>query len=331
MSSSPTRIASSSMAPRNGSPANWSARRLSDPRWSLCSPCWQLQVNLFCVMFIKFFAAMKTSLGDLTASARKSGLFKAKPNMIFSSDKVVTARGERKNYVRRSFSKNKIVVVILGQTATGKSNLAVRIAKKFNGEIISADSRQVYKGFYIDAITKGTIFPEVPPNFKLRKALYSKSAIALFEYLKKIDGERAKNIDSKNKVRLVRAIEIAKALDKVPEITEETPPYKFIKIGLYLPPDKLQKQIKKRVKRMFKDSLREEIKKLKKSGLSDKRLKELGFEYYKPTEEKVIKESVKYAKRQMTWFKRDPDIKWFSIRHDVSYGKIEKFLAKAIK
>jgi len=82
---------------------------------------------------------------------------------------------------------------------------------------------------------------------------------------------------------------------------------------------------------MFKDSLREEIKKLKKSGLSDKRLKELGFEYYKPTEEKVIKESVKYAKRQMTWFKRDPDIKWFSIRHDVSYGKIEKFLAKAIK
>ena len=334
---------------------------------------------------------MKTSLGDLTASARKSGLFKAKPNMIFSSDKVVTARGERKNYVRRSFSKNKIVVVILGQTATGKSNLAVRIAKKFNGEIISADSRQVYKGldigtgkitkkemrgvphhlldvvspkkqftvaefqklaisamaditkrnkipiicggtgFYIDAITKGTIFPEVPPNFKLRKALYSKSAIVLFEYLKKIDGERAKNIDSKNKVRLVRAIEIAKALDKVPEITEETPPYKFIKIGLYLPPDKLQKQIKKRVKRMFKDSLREEIKKLKKSGLSDKRLKELGFEYYKPTEEKVIKESVKYAKRQMTWFKRDPDIKWFSIRHDVSYGKIEKFLAKAIK
>src|SRR3989338_8602968 len=329
MSSSPTRIASSSMAPRNGSPANWSARRLSDPRWSLCSPCWQLQVNLFCVMFIKFFAAMKTSLGDLTASARKSGLFKAKPNMIFSSDKVVTARGERKNYVRRSFSKNKIVVVILGQTATGKSNLAVRIAKKFNGEIISADSRQVYKGFYIDAITKGTIFPEVPPNFKLRKALYSKSAIALFEYLKKIDGERAKNIDSKNKVRLVRAIEIAKALGYVPHLAIKPPSgYKFIKIGLYLPPDKLQKQIKKRVKRMFKDGLRQEIEKLKKSGVSDKRLKELGFEYYKPTEEKVIKESIKYAKRQTTWFKRDKEIKWFDASNKRA---VEKFLAKYIK
>src|SRR3989338_613724 len=45
--------------------------------------------------------------------------------------------------------KNKIVVVILGQTATGKSDLAVRIAKRFNGEIISADSRQVYKGLDI--------------------------------------------------------------------------------------------------------------------------------------------------------------------------------------
>jgi len=279
----------------------------------------------------------------------------------------------------------KKVVVILGQTATGKSNLAVRIAKRLNGEIISADSRQVYKGldigtgkitkkemrgvphhlldvagpkkqfsvakfqclaisaiaeiakhgkvpiicggtgFYIDAVTKGTIFPEVPPNFKLRKTLYSKSAIALFEYLKKIDGERAKNIDSKNKVRLVRAIEIAKALDKVPEITEETPPYKFIKIGLYLPPDKLQEKIEKRVKQMFKNGLREEI---KKSGVSDKRLKELGFEYYKPTEEKVIKETVKYAKRQMTWFKKDFAIKWFDASNKRA---VEKFLAKYIK
>src|SRR3989338_11675290 len=125
----------------------------------------------------------------------------------------------------------KKILVILGQTATGKSDLAVKIAKKIHGEIISADSRQVYKGldigtgkitkremggvshhlldianpkrkftvaeykklaeikiqeiisrdkipiicggtgFYIDAVTKGIIFPEVPPNIKLRKSL----------------------------------------------------------------------------------------------------------------------------------------------------------------
>jgi tRNA dimethylallyltransferase len=265
----------------------------------------------------------------------------------------------------------KKVIVILGQTATGKSNLAVKIAKKINGEVISADSRQVYKGldigtgkinkkemkgiphhlldivspkkkftvaeykklteekieeiiargkipiicggtgFYIDAITKGVVFPEVPPNLKLRKILEKKSATKLFKMLKKLDSARAKNIDQKNKVRLIRAIEIAKALGKVPEITEIKPKYKFIKIGLYLPEVLLKNKIEKRVKKMFNDGLLKEIKKLKKDRVSNKRLKEFGFEYFEPTEEKVILETLKYAKRQMTWFKRDLEIKWF--------------------
>ena len=262
------------------------------------------------------------------------------------------------------------VIVMLGQTATGKSNLAVTISKKINGEVVSADSRQVYKGlnigtgkiskkemqgiphhlldivspkfkfsvseyqklaisaiadifsrgkipivcggtgFYIDAITKGTTFPEVPPNNKLRKILEKKSEIALLKILKKLDPIRASNIDVKNKVRLIRAIEIAKALGKVPKITEETPPYEFVKIGLYLPENILKIKIEKRVKKLFDSGLLEEIKKLKKSGLSDRRLKELGFEYFNPTYEKVVAETLKYAKRQMTWFKRDKEIKW---------------------
>jgi tRNA dimethylallyltransferase len=273
------------------------------------------------------------------------------------------------------------VIVILGQTATGKSAWAVKIAKKISGEVISADSRQIYKGldigtgkitrkemqgvphhllsvispknkfsvaeykklaekiikeiitrgktpiicggtgFFIDAITKGVIFPEVPPNEKLRKILYSKKAIVLFEYLKKIDPERAKNIDSKNKVRLIRAIEIVKALGKVPPITEATPPYKFIKIGLYLPPDKLKKKIEKRVKKMFQAGLLWEIKKLKKTGISNKRLQELGFEYFNPTYEKVVQKTSQYAKRQMTWFKRDKKIKWFDASKKISLKK----------
>jgi tRNA dimethylallyltransferase len=264
------------------------------------------------------------------------------------------------------------VIVILGQTATGKSNLAVKVAKKLNGEIVSADSRQVYSslnigtgkitkkemrgvphhlldvanpkkkfsvrefqklaipamaniikrkkvpiitggtGFYIDAITKGIIFPEVPPNIKLRRELEKKSELQLFKILQKLDKERAKNIDAKNKVRLMRAIEIAKALGKVPKITATEPLYEFIKIGLYLPEKLLKKKIERRVKKMFKDGLLKEINKLKKSGVSDKRLKEFGFEYDKPTPEKVISETIKYAKRQMTWFKRDLEIKWFA-------------------
>lgn len=274
------------------------------------------------------------------------------------------------------------VIVILGQTATGKSALAVEIAKKINGEIISADSRQIYKnlnigtgkiskkemqgithhlldvenpkrkftvaeyqkkaiyamadiikrgkipiicggtGFYIDAITEGILFPEVPPNYPLRKKLALVSDRTLMLKLKKLDPERAKNIDSKNKVRIIRAIEIAKALGKVPKITEEIPPYKFVKIGLYLPPEKLKKKIQKRVKKMFKNGLLEEIEELKKSGVSDKKLKEFGFEYWKPTKEKVIKETLKYAKRQMTWFKRDKEIRWLDASKKINLSKL---------
>lgn len=264
------------------------------------------------------------------------------------------------------------VIVVLGPTATGKSGLAVKIARKIRGEIISADSRQVYKGldigtgkitqkemrgishhllsianpkrkftvaeyqkkaisaiaeiikkgktpiicggtgFYIDAITKGIIFPEVLPNSKLRKRLIQKDATALFHILQKLDAERARDIDKNNKVRLIRAIEIAKTLGKVPKTTEVKPPYKFIKIGLYLPADVLKKKIEKKVRKMFKDGLLQEIKKLKKLGVSEKRLKEFGFEYFNPTKEKVIAETIKYAKRQMTWFKRDKEIMWLN-------------------
>jgi len=274
------------------------------------------------------------------------------------------------------------VIIILGPTATGKSSLAVKIAKKVNGEIISADSRQVYKGldigtgkitekemkgvphylldvvnpkskftvaeykklaeekikeilargktpiicggtgFYIDAVTKGIIFPEVPPNTKLRKILEKKETLELFKMLKKIDRRRAKNIDQNNKVRLIRAIEIAKALGKVPLLKNKKVDYKFIKIGLYLPPDKLKKNIEKRVKGMFKAGLLNEIKKLKKSGISEKRLKEFGFEYDNPTYEKVINETIKYTKRQMTWFKRDKEIRWLDASKKLSLEKI---------
>jgi len=264
------------------------------------------------------------------------------------------------------------VIVILGQTATGKSELAVLIAHKIGGEIISADSRQVYKkldigtgkitkkemrgiphyllnvanpkrrftvaqyqkkaiyaiaeiikrgkvpiicggtGFYIDAITKGVVFPQVPPNIKLRKQLEKKTVLQLLKILKKLDRIRAKNIDPKNKVRLIRAIEIAQALGCVPHLAVKPPSYRFIKIGLYLSPEKLKKKVEKRVKQMFQDGLLNEIKKLKKSGISDKRLKEFGFEYFKPTKDKVITETLKYAKRQMTWFKRDKEINWIN-------------------
>jgi len=190
------------------------------------------------------------------------------------------------------------------------------IAQKIK-EIISRDNVPIIcggTGFYIDAITHGIIFPEVPPNLKLRKILEKKTTLELFKILQKLDKNRAKNIKEKNeqnnKVRLIRAIEIAKALGKVPKITKTRSQYKFIKIGLYLPIPILKRKVEKRVRKMFQAGLLKEIRKLKKIDISDKRLKEFGFEYDNPTEEKIISETIKYAKRQMTWFKRDPEIKW---------------------
>jgi len=283
------------------------------------------------------------------------------------------------------------VIVILGPTATGKSSLAVKIAKLYNGEVISADSRQVYKyldigtgkitkkemkgiphygldlvspkktysvllyqkyalkkikdilkrgktpiicggtGFYIDAVTQNFILPTVPANLKLRKELNKNTPEENYKILLALDSERAMNIDSKNNVRLIRAIEIAKVLGKVPNLAVQPPSenkYEFIKIGLTLPQEDLDKKIESRVKIMFKEGLLREIEKLKKMKISTDKLREFGFEYYDPNLESVTSGSRKYAKRQMTWFKRDKDINWFSPK---DFIKIKKYISQKLK
>ena len=297
--------------------------------------------------------------------------------------------------------KNKIIV-ILGQTATGKSDFAVQIAREMSGlnhskgmvdrtsqrevlgEIISADSRQVYKemdlgtgkitkkemrgiphhlldvvspkkvfsvsdfkklaekkireivsrghipiicggtGFYIDTLL-GNSLPDVPPNKELRKKLETKKITELLSLLKKLDPARAETIDAKNPVRLIRAIEIATALGSVPPTIQNTK-YNILKIGLTLPDDILKEKIHTRLLARIKKGMLREIKKLRESGLSWKRMYDLGLEYRygalylqgKITKDEMIKklntEIWHYAKRQKTWFKRDKDILWIDPR-----------------
>ena len=144
----------------------------------------------------------------------------------------------------------------------------------------------------------------------------------MFAILKKLDPRRAKNIDAKNPRRLIRAIEIAKVLGKVPNLDIQCPSWGATQIGIKLPDEVLKKNIEKRIKKMLKDGLVAETKKLKKSGLSWKRIYELGFEYKYPALflqkkinkdemlSKMLTENWQYAKRQMTWFKRDKRIEW---------------------
>jgi len=275
--------------------------------------------------------------------------------------------------------------VILGPTASGKSALGVKLAKKINGEIISADSRQVYKGLdigsgkitrkemggiphycldifspkkiftvvdfkkcaekaiekifaknkipiivggtglYIQAIVDNIVLPEVKPNWKLRKELEKKTTEEMFGMLKKLDPERARNIDAKNPRRLIRAIEIAKKLGKTPKLMSMSRRDLDIRqIGIKLPDEILKKNIEKRIKKMLKNGLVAETKKLKSSVLPWKRIYELGFEYKYPAlflQNKISKDEMlakmlienrQYSKRQMTWFKRDKRIKWIN-------------------
>lgn len=287
------------------------------------------------------------------------------------------------------------IIVILGSTASGKSALAVKIAEKFNGEIISADSRQVYKelnigtgkitkkemgdishhcldivspkkvftvadfkkcaekaikkifaknktpiivggtGLYIQAVVDNIILPEVKPDWKLRRKMENKTTAEMFEILKKLDFERARNIDPKNPRRLIRAIEIAKTLGNVPNLGVQLPSWETLQIGIKLSDDKLKENIFKRLELRLKKGMVSEVKKLHLQGLSYKRMEDLGLEYRclakflkgevskKEMIEKLKSEIWQYAKRQMTWFKRDKRIKWIS-----DDNKVEKFIEK---
>lgn len=274
------------------------------------------------------------------------------------------------------------MIVIVGPTASGKSAYAVKLARKIGGEVISADSRQVYKGldigtgkitkkemrgvphhlldvasprkvftaqdfvelgraaiadilkrgktpiicggtgFYIDALLGRVPLPNVPPNPKLRLSLARKTAPQLFTMLKKLDARRAKNIDANNPVRLIRAIEIAKKLGKVPASKPQPLPYSVEWIGLQPSEKTLRTKIHKRLLQRMKAGMVEEAKKLHTGGLSWKRMQELGLEYRylalflqkKISKETMVVELEKriwdYARRQMGYWRRNREIRW---------------------
>lgn len=302
--------------------------------------------------------------------------------------------------MRKTLVKIPKIIVICGPTATGKSDFAVALAKKIGGEVISADSRQVYRGLNIGTgkITKremkgvphhlldvasprriytvadyvkdaskivryivqkgkipiicggsgfyiGTLLgewptPEVPPNKKLREMLSRKSLSALFAILQKLDPARAEAIDAKNSARLIRAIEIAKVLGKIPpppqipetiieplfscsqEYENKGSVIKIVKIGLDFPDKTLKKRIALRLKKRLRQGMLAEARELHASGLSWKRMEAFGLEYRylarllqkkitrEEFESELLKKIWQYAKRQRTWFRKDKEIAW---------------------
>ncbi len=177
-------------------------------------------------------------------------------------------------------------------------------------------------GFYIDALIDGVVLPEVPPNPELRKKLEKKTAESLYALLQKIDSSRAKKVDPHNKVRLIRSIEIAKALGKVPRI-ETKQLYNSLVIGLDIEKEILREKVHTRALKRLKAGMVREAKRLKQKGVSWKRMEQFGLEYGllarlitgKLSREEFIDrlliETWKYAKRQKTWFYRRKETHWF--------------------
>jgi len=285
------------------------------------------------------------------------------------------------------------ILIIVGPTAVGKSGVAIELAKKLNGEIISADSMQVYKGMnigtaklnvderqgirhhlidivepsddfsvaryqklaraavskitgrkklpilvggsglYIRAVTDNLEFPEGKLRSNIRQELEKRAKNNpefLYDELKKNDPKAAEDIHPNNVRRVIRALEVIKLTGKTfTEYRQEWENRKTIYeanfFGLNLSREKLYVKIDERVDEMFENGFLNEVKKLTLMGkLSSITARQaLGYKEVLSYIEgqitldetkRLIKQRTRnFAKRQLTWFKRDKRIKWIDV------------------
>jgi tRNA dimethylallyltransferase len=296
--------------------------------------------------------------------------FKGNENLIGRFVKVkvkkATAMGLEGNLIKDK------LLVILGPTASGKTDLAIKLAKKFNGELVSADSRMVYKemdigtakpkyphhlidvvslnqdfnvalykekalkaieeitekgklpilvggtGLYIKAIVDNLDFPKIKPDKKMRKELEKKTTKELFFVYKKLDKKGAQAIDKNNKRRLIRAIEVCLLSGKAfsGQRLKQESLFDTLQIGIRKTKEELKKSIEKRTEQMIKKGLGKEARRLlSKYGKNNQTLNTIGYAEWKEDKTKeqikedIISNTIKFAKRQMTWFKKE-NVRW---------------------
>ena len=280
--------------------------------------------------------------------------------------------------------KEKHSIVVAGPTASGKSDFAVTlalsaskgVAPHIDGEILSADSRQLYKGLdigtgkitasetygvvhhmlsvydldeevsvarfahdcapiiedifsrnktpiicggtgqYIDALIYDTQIPVVGPNKKVREELEKKTTVELFDDLTKKDPVRASSIDSHNRVRIIRALEIIHTLGKVPLQAE--PKLRHNTTIYLMNPSRrlLRERITQRLEKRVQEGMIQEVQDIMNKGYTSHTMKKFGLEYVtigkylegtlseQGMKEELITKSMHYAKRQQTWNKK---------------------------
>ena len=287
---------------------------------------------------------------------------------------------------KKSTSKPKIIAIV-GPTASGKSNLAIKIAKEIDSEVISADSRLVYKGFNI-AAAKPTLevrqgvkhhlidivepevdysvanfhddakivinrllkegktpivaggtglyfrilledfeLPRVEPNYELRQELENLDTKELFEMLKQVDPATAEKIHFNNKVKIIRALEVSKTLNKPisQAAGKKEPEFDVEWIGLnYENRADLYSRINQRVDEMVEQGLIEETKTLlEKHRRIPNFVNTIGYQEIlsfidgetslDEAISNIKQNSRRYAKRQLTWFRRNKLINWKTV------------------
>ncbi|MDY4698578.1 tRNA (adenosine(37)-N6)-dimethylallyltransferase MiaA [Eubacterium coprostanoligenes] len=279
--------------------------------------------------------------------------------------------------------KTKIICVV-GATASGKTDLAVKLAKAVDGEIISADSMQVYKnmpiatavatkeeqdgvphhlvefldtdqtfsvadfverakvlideitargrvpivaggtGLFVDSLVKNISFSQVGSNAEIRNELAEKSNEELFEKLVELDPKSAEDIHPNNRKRVIRALELCMSGTSKTEQNENSmlidSPYDALYIGIgYQDRQILYDRINKRVDLMLEAGLENEARQmLDKQGLTARQA--IGHKELQPyidgnitldeAVEGLKRETRRYAKRQLTWFRRNENINW---------------------
>ncbi len=299
--------------------------------------------------------------------------------------------------------KRPLVLAIVGPTASGKTSASLLLAERLNGEIISADSRQIYKhldigtakptradrkrvkhyfidilepdeeysagqfakearrvverilegrklpilvggsGLYVRSVIDGLFEgPGEDPEVRARLAdqLAREGVESLFEGLKKVDPVTAAKMTEVKPRRVIRALEVyyitGKPLSEFHAEQETKPEFTAIQVGLNWKRQELYDRINQRVDRMIADGFVDEVKSLRARGY-DRRLNALNTVGYKEvfdyldgsrsledTITLIKRNSRRFAKRQLTWFRADKRIQWVSMSRTKMLSEVER-------
>lgn len=294
------------------------------------------------------------------------------------------------------------LVIITGPTGIGKTEISLRLAKKYKGEIISSDSMQIYKkldigtakldlskttiphymidvveadenfsvaefknkskkiisdinerggipfvvggtGLYINSLVYNLDFTETEADYQYRnelnKILEKDGSEILYNKLLDLNSDMAEKIHKNNGQRIIRALEILKnGNEKGNNFRQENKDYNLVYIGLNMDRERLYDRINDRVDKMINLGLVEEVKGLLNDGIdkNSQSLKAIGYKEvisyldneidYDEMVELIKKNSRHYAKRQLTWFRRDERIKWFDRESENLLEDIENYI-----